>query len=295
MIESYRGQVEYSFKVGVPDIGRWSFDKIIVAGMGGSALPGELLRDYYKKKPVIVVRDYLVPDFVNSKSLVFVISYSGNTEETLSAYRDAKKKKARIIIMTAGGELGKAKGERVMLPSSLQPRDAVPSMFIILLRILGERLDKNRLLKVFDSIEERKYADIIKELSAGRIPVVYGCSEDYKGVARTWKNLFNEDCKTICHAGVFTEVNHNELEADTKGFVFILLDDSRGGRIGKQIDFAESIFHFHRIKLGWNSLLERMIGGLLAGDAITKGFAKKNGIDAFSTKRIAELKRFLIR
>src|SRR3989338_5769533 len=72
-------------------------DKIVIAGMGGSAVGGDLLKAYMhnSKIPVFVVRDYQVPNFVDENTLVFAASYSGNTEETLSAYEDALRKKAK--------------------------------------------------------------------------------------------------------------------------------------------------------------------------------------------------------
>src|SRR3989339_1167473 len=80
---------------------------IVVCGMGGSAIGGDLLKMYTNetKLPVFVVRDYKVPEFVDNYTLVFVVSYSGNTEETLSAFHDAKAKGAKIISITSGGRL----------------------------------------------------------------------------------------------------------------------------------------------------------------------------------------------
>ena len=83
-------------------------DKIIIAGMGGSAVGGDLLKLYLHdlKIPVMTVRDYKLPNFVDENTLVFAVSYSGNTEETLSAFEDAQKKKAKIVAVTSGGKLG---------------------------------------------------------------------------------------------------------------------------------------------------------------------------------------------
>ena len=75
---------------------------IVVIGMGGSAVGGDLLKTYLHdtKIPVFVIRDYKVPEFVDDYTLVFAVSYSGNTEETLSALKDAKEKGAKIIGIT---------------------------------------------------------------------------------------------------------------------------------------------------------------------------------------------------
>src|SRR3989338_928248 len=81
-------------------------DNIVVAGMGGSAICGDLLKIYLHdlKIPVFVVRDYKVPSFVDENTLVFAVSYSGNTEETISAFCDALNKKAKIVAVTSGGQ-----------------------------------------------------------------------------------------------------------------------------------------------------------------------------------------------
>src|SRR3989344_652776 len=83
-------------------------DKIAVAGMGGSAVGGDLLKAYMhnSKIPVFVIRDYNIPNFVDENTLFFAVSYSGNTEETLSAYEEAVRKKAKIVAVTSGGQLG---------------------------------------------------------------------------------------------------------------------------------------------------------------------------------------------
>ena len=106
-------------------------DKIVVAGMGGSAVGGDLLKSYMRssKIPVFVVRDYDVPHFVNEKTLLFAVSYSGNTDETLSAFEDASRKKANIVAVTSGGQLGAIAKKVVKIPGGLQPRAALGYLF----------------------------------------------------------------------------------------------------------------------------------------------------------------------
>jgi glucose/mannose-6-phosphate isomerase len=115
--------------------------QIVVAGMGGSALAAEFVRSWLADRlpvPVVIVRDYVLPAFVGPDTLVVASSYSGNTEEGLSALHEAERCRARIVVMTSGGkllELAEAKGHpRVGLPAAhphfdlprgLQPRLAV--------------------------------------------------------------------------------------------------------------------------------------------------------------------------
>src|SRR3989344_95087 len=106
-------------------------DKIVVAGMGGSAVGGDLLRLYMSesKIPVFVVRDYKVPNFVDENTLFFAVSYSGNTEETIAAFDDAQRKKAKIIAVTSGGQLASKAKKVIKIPLGLQPRAALGYLF----------------------------------------------------------------------------------------------------------------------------------------------------------------------
>ena len=114
-------------------------DKIAVCGMGGSAVGGDLLKAYMgnSKVPVFVVRNYKVPNFVDENTLVFAVSYSGNTEETLSAFEDASMKKAKIIAVTSGGLLGAKAKKAIKIPSGLQPRAALGYLFFPVLGVLA--------------------------------------------------------------------------------------------------------------------------------------------------------------
>jgi len=91
------------------DVKRYgSIHQVVVCGMGGSAAGGDLLKSYLQREasiPIEVNRGYLLPQYVGENTLVFVISYSGNTEETLSAYQDALSRSAKIIAITSGGKL----------------------------------------------------------------------------------------------------------------------------------------------------------------------------------------------
>src|SRR3989344_4521318 len=94
-------------------------DKIVVCGMGGSAVSGDLLKIlmHNSKIPVFVVRDYKVPNFVDENTLVFAVSYSGNTEETIAAFEDASRKKAKIVAVTSGGIMGKEAKKIIKIPT----------------------------------------------------------------------------------------------------------------------------------------------------------------------------------
>ncbi|MGB3092239.1 MAG: SIS domain-containing protein, partial [Candidatus Zixiibacteriota bacterium] len=127
----------------VPDWEKSRIDKIVVAGLGGSAIGADLVRSYLADKldiPMVICRNYTLPNFVDSSSMVFVSSYSGNTEETLSAFEDASKRGAKIICMTSDGEVEDISAQRklpsVRLPKGYQPRAALGYSFVPVLAML---------------------------------------------------------------------------------------------------------------------------------------------------------------
>src|SRR3989344_5599365 len=101
---------------------------IVVCGMGGSGFSGDLLKVYAQNCPleVHVIKDYTLPEFVQKKSLVFAVSYSGNTEETISAYRSALRRGCRIVAISSGGKLEELsklnKNPHIKVPGKIQPR-----------------------------------------------------------------------------------------------------------------------------------------------------------------------------
>ncbi|MCK4916290.1 MAG: bifunctional phosphoglucose/phosphomannose isomerase, partial [Candidatus Eisenbacteria sp.] len=117
---------------------------VVVAGMGGSAIGGELAAGYLARSmsvPLSVVRGYSLPAYVGPSTLVYVSSYSGNTEETLSAYAEARERRARIVCSTTGGEVGRVAEESghdiVRVPTGYPPRAALGFGLVPLLLVLG--------------------------------------------------------------------------------------------------------------------------------------------------------------
>ena len=130
------------------------FNKIVISGMGGSGIVGRIFAELYEQFPVQVVSDYKIPDYVDRDTLFIAISYSGNTEETLSTLKQAETLGAQIKTITSGGELGKSGFESVMVPSGMQPRNALGYMLAPLLRSI---------LKL-DAEEIKSAASILREI-----------------------------------------------------------------------------------------------------------------------------------
>ncbi len=229
---------------------------IIVAGMGGSAIGGEILRDWLRNRisiPIEVCRDYVLPAHANKDTLVFALSYSGNTEETLSAFVEAINRGCMTIAITSGGRL-RSFSERlgipcVTIPSGMPaPRVAIPYLFFPL-PVLMEKMgllsnmeeETEEALRVLEELRKEtapktpKKTNPAKKLALeleGTIPVVYGFRQ-YEALARRLKAEFNENTKIPCRQDVFPELNHNEVmgweapEAFTKRFSVILLRDRK--------------------------------------------------------------------
>ena len=126
---------------------------IVIIGMGGSAIGGEILQGWLRDKlpiPIEVCRDYTLPAYTNKDTLIFANSYSGNTEETLTAFLAAIKRGCTVVAVTSGGQLGafckKLRVPHLIIPSGFQPRVAIPYMFFSLPVIMEK-------LKILSGIE----------------------------------------------------------------------------------------------------------------------------------------------
>ena len=286
-------------------------DKIVVAGMGGSAVGGDLLKLYLHdlKIPIMTVRDYKLPNFVDENTLVFAVSYSGNTEETLSALKDAKEKGAKIIGITSGGKLEGECEKVIKIPFGLQPRAALAYLFFPMLGVLHnsnivnvKNSELNEMLAIvknsekFDS-EGEALAKKIKE----KIPIVYA-SQLLEPVAFRWKTQVNENAKMPCFYNVFSEMNHNEI-AGYKGmdrkFVAVLLKDKHDNEsIKKRMKICKELMeervNVEEVEVKGESLLARMISTVYLGDFVSYYLAVWNRVDPSPVEIIEKMKKKLV-
>jgi len=234
-IKDFPYQVENAVKIGISSsikCNSKNVQNIILTGLGGSAIAGDLLRCYLSKElkiPFIVNRHYQLPEFVSKNSLVIVSSYSGNTEETISAYKDAIKKKARILCISTGGKIEKMAQKQehscIKIPPGLSPRAALGYSFFPLLVVLSriglikkkenEIKETIKLLKekssILSNIESPENLSLkLAEKLIGKIPVIYS-SLDLEAVNLRWRGQFAENAKQLAFGHVLPEMNHNEL------------------------------------------------------------------------------------
>lgn len=206
---------------------------IVLTGLGGSAIGGDLLRSYLGDElriPFIINRHYTLPAFVGKNSLVIVSSYSGNTEETISAHKDATKRKAKVLCISTGGETmnmaKKFKQPWIQIPPGLSPRAALGYSFFPLLVMLSKlHLIKSKdrdiketiqLLKSkathFSNPESPENVPLqLAERLKGMLPIIYAPVDHFDAVNMRWRGQFAENSKQLSSGHVLPEMNHNEL------------------------------------------------------------------------------------
>jgi len=256
VLAQFPKQIEIAVKLGKKIKFEGEIDKIVVAGMGGSGVGGELLKNYLDLKiPVFVNKGYGLPNFVNSRTLVFVVSYSGNTEETVNAYRAALRKGCKIVCITSGGkliELAEQQGKAVIkIKSGIQPRAALAYLFFPMLNVIHScsliddpSKDVAGLVKVLrKDIFKEKGKELAKRL-ADKVPIIYA-SDRFKAVAYRWKTQINENAKVHAFTNTFSELNHNEMVGYTslKGYYYVVIikDESDLPQIRKRMMLTKEI------------------------------------------------------
>jgi len=212
------------------NLGKPDVNKIIISGLGGSAISADLLKNYLQhdlKIPLITNRDYFLPAFADRKTLVIVSSYSGNTEETISVFKQAISKKCRIVAVASGGVISElAKKNKIPLITvepGFQPRYALGLSFFTLLKILQSmklipKEDKNVAQiknlwkkKGKDLSEENNTALSIAEMLVGHVPVIYSAEGSTSAVGYRFKCQLNENSKMHAFHNSIPEMNHNEI------------------------------------------------------------------------------------
>ena len=301
---------------------------IVVLGMGGSAIGGDLLSDYLADElsiPIVVIRGYDIPKFVDENSLVFAVSYSGNTEETISTLKKCLDAKTRVIALTSGGKLSVLARENnfpvIKVPAGIQPRAAISYLFFPVLKAL-ERLG---LIKERNG-ETEETLNILQELSKEygaksplkknfakkvamdlyqHLPLVYGSEGLLKAVAMRWKTQINENSKWPCFWNVFPELDHNEIVGYkienniNRQVKIIYLQDKEGllrveqrRKITRKI-IEDKIAEFTVCPTKGKGKMARMFSLIFLGDLASYYLAILNQVDPSPVACIENLKKEL--
>jgi glucose/mannose-6-phosphate isomerase len=299
---------------------RRPFKKIVFCGMGGSALVGDFF-SYFKNKnylpllpklPIIVHRSYDLPDDVDENSLIICLSYSGQTEETISAFNRARAGHLEIAGVTCGGKLAEL-FEQNKIPWVKIPRPDIPPraslgyqlgalVKILMAYGLLSSWAQNEISalsqKISPASSENAARDFCVKL-ANKMPVIYA-STDNELLARLFKIKFNENTKIPSFYNSIPELNHNEMVGWTRNlgpFYFLFLRDSDDlPRIKKRMDLTADLLRKSHLPLDFIDLkgltpLEKLFWASAFGDWLSYHLALFYGVDPTPVEIVEEFKK----
>lgn len=296
------------------------FSNVLVLGMGGSGIGGSIVSSLISsncKVPITICKDYFIPAFVNENTLVIASSYSGNTEETISALGLAEQQGASVYCITSGGYIQKRAVERnypkVLILGGNPPR----SMLGYTLPILTNMLYKAGLLNVdlMPMFEEAANAVFEKQSSMKmeaalmakalkeKIVVLYA-SSTYESINLRIRQQLNENAKMLCFHNSFPEMNHNEMvgwrnNQENIGVIMMTCNDDFE-RTAARINISSPIISekaksFINLQILGKNKVEKMLYLIHFGDLLSYYLAEERNMDAMDIREIDFLKNELLK
>ena len=195
------------------------YDKVVIVGMGGSAIAGLIVKDLLPQINIVIERNYIPNTSINQNTLVIVSSYSGNTEETLSYYHSAKELTNNIFGITAGGKLLEALKDDnrnyYILPEGYPPRSATGYTLTVLVRLLDSSLLEGISVDLLQNYSnqlslEESTAHVLAKKIYSTIPIVV-TEESLTSISFRLKSQLNENSKMLSYNITLPEMNHNEI------------------------------------------------------------------------------------
>lgn len=306
---------EFVEKVNLEDLPK-DYSNLIICGMGGSGHPGELLNAFLNSRernfplPLYVQRTYNLPKAATKDSLIFISSYSGNTEETIDCFHEALELGATIIAFAAGGKVEKISNENnvpfvkyVMNFEGFQPRYATTYALVA----MNEALTKLGLsdtvenLPTFNSRDLEISGEEIAKKLKGKTPIIYA-SDRFKIGAKMLKIKMNENSKTPAFWNYFPELSHNEMVGFTnpqgKFFVLMFEDKNDHPQIKKRMEITKRLYEEKGVEaeilpITGESYLEKIINIFILGDWISYYLAYEYSQDPTPVDMVEDLKKML--
>ncbi|MBI2100377.1 MAG: hypothetical protein HYT48_03520 [Candidatus Vogelbacteria bacterium] len=287
--------------------------KFIVCGMGGSHLAAGFLKIANPKLDLLIHRDYglpRVPDYFLKDSLIIASSYSGNTAETIDAFKSAHDASLKTAVITTGGillDLAKSsQTSYIQLPTSnLPPRLALGHSIKAMAKLVGDQTTLNELAKLCDFLHPDQWQEAGKNLSeklSGRIPIIYSSTINLP-LAYFWKIQFNETGKVSAFYNVLPELNHNELQSfdqtsDTFHFIF-LHDEADDHRIHQRMSITADLLSARGwpvtvLKVAGDGVWEKIFNNVLLAAWTAYYTALKNNHDPEAVPLIEEFKKLIV-
>jgi glucose/mannose-6-phosphate isomerase len=319
--------VDIASKVVVKKIKTANVKNIIINGLGGSAIGGDLLRSYVANEisvPVYINRNYTLPAFAKKDTLAIISSYSGNTEETVTAFKEALARKCQIICITSGGTVEKLAKKNgcliVKIPGGLQPRCALGYSFFTLLilftklKFIGDKsaeindviINLEQALTEYTNVafaenEALRIAAMLKD----KLPVIYSSADVLDVVNLRWRGQISENAKILAYGNLYPEMNHNELvgwklnEDILKKIVVIYLEDVNDNkRIKMRMKITEKVYKKYAANIlhlnsDCKSGLARIFDLIYLGDWVSYYLAILNEVNPTPVDAISYLKKEL--
>ena len=290
----------------------------IVVGMGGSALASLLLQTWRPEIDIMVHRNYGLPRLPIEKlksKLVILSSYSGNTEEVIDAFNEARNKKLEMAVIETGGKLLSLAKENnvpyIELPNTgIQPRSALGFSIMAFMKFIGEEneiKELNALATTLNSADFEKEGKILAQKLKNYIPVVYSSNHN-SSLAYIWKIKLNETGKIPAFCNVLPELNHNEMtgfdlkestkELNSKFYFIILKDMEDNPKILRRIGVLEKLYKNRNLpveilELKGKDFWQRIFSSLLLADWTAYYTALGYGQDPEQVPMVEEFKKLI--
>ena len=303
-------------------------DSILICGMGGSAIGGELAKIILFEHiniPILINRSNNIPNWVNDKTLIIISSYSGNTYETVESFHQSRKKTKKIISISS--ELGIINDYSlefgypiINIPSGLQPRCALGYISSIIILVLARLnlVDSSKRLRMQLKESVRELNDVDRMLNnknnpilsishkiRNSIPIIYGIENSTSIAAIRFKNQLQENAKMISFCNNFPEINHNEIESwnnrSAEFFIIWLQDPFLDKKDNKAINAAfelidnlkinQEIIILENKHTSKNNKLARLYKIIYFLDWVSYYLALLNNVDPISIKNIEFIKK----
>jgi len=313
VIEDFPDMIENASQLGTDvNLGK-DFSSVMTTGMGASGIHGDFLKAAVSVKvPIVVNKDYELPEFVSSKSLVFAITYSGKTEETISAFKAALRKNAPVVGITSGLEFREMcrKNEKpcILVPSGIPPRAALAYLFFPILNVLYNggmiKNPEEEIKATAHALRNPVFKERARELAeklVNKVPIIYA-TEKLAPVALRWRQQLNENSKVLAVSNVFPELDHNELAGYAKlnsdHHAVIIRDEADSMKMKERIRLTKELISERgipttEIVVKGDSTLTKLFTAVYIGDLASYFLAVNNGVDPVETNVQEELKKRL--
>jgi glucose/mannose-6-phosphate isomerase len=295
---------------GLPDAR--AIDNVVALGMGGSGIAGDILAAVaapLSPVPIVVSKDYEVPGFVGSRTLVFAVSCSGGTEETIEAATEAAHAGARLVVVSQAGPLAELAGQwmasHIAVPPDLvMPRTAVGALTVPLFVVMeqlglfpgGRQFVRDAVAQLRRRRDELTRPGGAAEVLARRVgrtlPLIYGAGPIGAVAAARWKNQVNENAKAPAFANRLPELCHNEAagwgqHGDVTRQVITLIQlrhDFEHPQVGRRFELVdelvgEVVAAVHDVRADGDGPLAQLFDLVLQGDLFSLHLAAQAGVD----------------